>query len=182
MDRRDYRLSGYRGAFKEFPVGPNIRRGLLHVCRSIPLSWRARSLAMTLKLPRRQRRDGSRVHPGQAMVEFAFASMVFLTIVFGTIDFGRAIFIAGELHNAAREGARYGKVSPADTPGIRQRAVDKAAGTGLTTGNVGVSCTGACKNGDTLTVTTQVQFQAVTQQLLGISPFTISSSSTVDIE
>jgi len=33
-----------------------------------------------------------------------------------------------------------------------------------------------------LTVTTQVQFQAITQQLLGISPFTIRSTSTVDIE
>ena len=65
---------------------------------------------MTLRLPRRRRGDGSRVHPGQAIVEFAFASIIFLLIVFGTIDFGRAIFIAGDLHNAAREGARYGKV------------------------------------------------------------------------
>ena len=137
---------------------------------------------MTLRLPMRRRRDGSPVHPGQAIVEFAFASIIFLMIVFGTIDFGRAIFIGAELTNAAREGARYGKIKPADTAGIRTRAVDKAAGTGLTTGNVGVSCTGACKSGDTLTVTTQVQFQAITQQLLGISPFTIRSTSTVDIE
>jgi Flp pilus assembly protein TadG len=116
------------------------------------------------------------------MVEFAFASMIFLTIVFGTIDFGRAIFISADLHNAAREGARYGKIKPTDTSGIQTRAVDKAAGTGLTAGNVGVTCSGVCKFGDTLTVTTQVQFQAVTQKLLGISPFTISSSAKVDIE
>ena len=137
---------------------------------------------MTLSVPRRRTRSGNRVHSGQALVEFAFASMIFLMIVFGTIDFGRAIFISADLHNAAREGARYGKIKPTDTSGIRTRAVDKATGTGLTAGNVGVTCTGTCKFGDTLTVTTQVQFQAVTQQLLGISPFTISSSSTVDIE
>jgi Flp pilus assembly protein TadG len=137
---------------------------------------------MTLQMPRRRRRDGSRVHPGQAIVEFAFASMVFLLIVFGTIDFGRAIFVAAELHNAAREGARYGKIKPADTAGIRTAALNKSTGTGLTSGNIGVSCTGACKSGDTLTVTTQVQFQAITQSLLGISPFTINSTSTVDIE
>jgi Flp pilus assembly protein TadG len=137
---------------------------------------------MMLRLPRRRKRDGSPVHPGQAIVEFAFASIILLLIVFGTIDFGRAIFNGAELTNAAREGARYGKIKPADTAGIRTRTVDKAKGTGLTTANVGVSCTGACKSGDTLTVTTQVQFQAVTQQLLGISPFTIKSKSTVDIE
>ena len=138
---------------------------------------------MTLRLPRRRRRDGNRaVHSGQAIVEFAFASIIFLIIVFGTIDFGRAIFVGGRTAQRCREGARYGKIQPAERAGIRTRAIDKAAGTGLTTGNVGVSCTGACKSGDTLTVTTQVQFKAITQQLLGISPFTIKSSSTVDIE
>jgi Flp pilus assembly protein TadG len=137
---------------------------------------------MTLNVPRRRTRDGGRVNSGQALVEFAFASMIFLLIVFGTIDFGRAIFISADLRNAAREGARYGKVKPADTAGIQLRAVDKATGTGLTAGNVSVSCTGSCKFGDTLTVTTQVQFQAVTQKFLRIAPFTIKSSSTVDIE
>lgn len=132
------------------------------------------------------RRKGVRnrgwVRPGQAIVEFALASMIFLMIVFGTIDFGRAIFMTAELHNAAREGARYGKINPAQTSQIQSVTVDKAVGTGLTTGGVGVSCTGACKSGDTLTVTTQLQFQAVTQQLLGIGPITLKSSSTVDIE
>jgi Flp pilus assembly protein TadG len=116
------------------------------------------------------------------MVEFAFASMIFLTIVFGTIDFGRAIFISADLHNAAREGARYGKINPTDTSGIQTRTVTKAKGTGLTAGNVGVTCINPCKFGNTLTVTTQVPFQAVTQKLLGIGPITLKSSSTVDIE
>lgn len=137
---------------------------------------------MKLTIPRKGVRNRGSVRPGQAIVEFAFASIIFLMIVFGTIDFGRAIFMSAELHNAAREGARYGKINPSQTAQIRTVTVDKAVGTGLTTSGVGVSCTGVCKTGDTLTVTTQLQFQAVTQQLLGIGPITLSSSSTVDIE
>ena len=132
-------------------------------------------------VPRKGVRKRESVRPGQAMVEFAFASIIFLMIVFGTIDFGRAIFMAADLHNAAREGARYGKINPTQTAAIRTKTVDKAVGTGLTAGNVGVVCS-PCTSGSTLTVTTQVQFQAVTQQLLGIGPITLKSSSTVDIE
>jgi len=132
--------------------------------------------------PRKGLRKRMADRPGQAIVEFALASLVFLMMVFGTIDFGRAIFMSAEIHNAARDAARYGKINPSQTAQIRTVAVDKAVGTGLTTGGVTVSCTGACKTGDTLTVTTQIQFQAVTQQLLGIGPITLNSSSTVDIE
>jgi Flp pilus assembly protein TadG len=137
---------------------------------------------MKLTVPHRGLRKRESDRPGQAIVEFAFASIIFLMIVFGTIDFGRAIFMSAELHNAAREGARYGKINPSQTAQIKTVAVDKAVGTGLTTGGVAVTCTGACKTGDTLTVTTQLQFQAITQQLLGIGPVTLNSSSTVDIE
>jgi Flp pilus assembly protein TadG len=127
-------------------------------------------------------RDGTQARCGQAMVEFALASLVFLLIIFGTIDFGRAIFISAEMHNAAREGARYGKIHPSETANIRQKVLDQSAGSNLTAAGIGVSCTGACKSGDTLTVTTTVQFTAVTQGFLGISPITLTSSSTVDIE
>jgi Flp pilus assembly protein TadG len=137
---------------------------------------------MALTSPRTGTRDGAQARSGQAIVEFALASLVFLLIVFGTIDFGRAIFISGELHNAAREGARYGKIKPSDTANIRQRVLDQSTGTGLTAANIGVTCTGACKSGDTLTVTTTVQFTAVTQDFLGISPITLTSSANVDIE
>jgi Flp pilus assembly protein TadG len=137
---------------------------------------------MALTLPGMGTRDGTQARSGQAIVEFALASLIFLMIVFGTIDFGRAIFISGELHNAAREGARYGKINPSDTANIRQRVLDHATGSGLTAANIGVSCTGACKSGDTLTVTTTVQFTAVTQDFLGISPITLTSSANVDIE
>jgi Flp pilus assembly protein TadG len=131
------------------------------------LRWR-RALAVT----------GTR-HRGQAIVEFAFASMVFLTIVFGTIDFGRAIFMTADLHNAAREGARYGKVKPADTAGIKSTTTTKSGLGGVT---VTVTCTGGCKSGDTMTVEASMPFQAVTQQILGIGPITLKSKAVVDIE
>ena len=74
------------------------------------------------------------------------------------------------------------RINPTDAVNIRQRVLNQSSGTGLTSGNIGVSCTGACKFGDTLTVTTTVQFTAVTQSLLGIGPITLTSSAKVDIE
>uniref|UniRef100_A0A831TEC6 Pilus assembly protein n=1 Tax=Thermorudis peleae TaxID=1382356 RepID=A0A831TEC6_9BACT len=48
-----------------------------------------------------------RVRRGQATVEFALGAMVFFMLVFGVIEAGRAVFVYGQLRNAAREGARY---------------------------------------------------------------------------
>lgn len=121
-------------------------------------------------------------HRGQAIVEFALASLVFLMVVFGTIDFGRAVFISAELRNAAREGARYGKINPTSTSAIRTEVLNHAVGTGLTSGGVTVACTGGCKADDKVTVTATVGFQAITQNLLGIGPLTLRSSSTARIE
>lgn len=120
--------------------------------------------------------------PGQGVVEFALASMVFLLIVFGTIDFGRAIFISAELHNAVREGTKVGRLDPTNTAAIKTAVVDHASGSGLTPGAVTVSCDGTCTTGNKITVSASVEFQAVTQGFLGISPITLRSSSSVDIE
>ena len=119
---------------------------------------------------------------GQATVEFALCVTVFLMIVFGTVDFGRAIFLKTELDNAVREGARYGKLHPTDSSGIASAVVNKANGTGLTAGRVTVSCGGGCATGGTITVSASVTFTAVTQSLLGISPFSLKSNATVQIE
>jgi Flp pilus assembly protein TadG len=108
--------------------------------------------------------------------------MVFFMIVLGTIDFGRAIFIATDLRNAVREGARIGKLQPGSTGLIRETVVDFARGTGVTADTVVVTCTGSCATGESLTVEATVGFQAVSQQLLGIAPFTLSADATVWIE
>jgi hypothetical protein len=51
---------------------------------------------------------------GQAMVEFAMASMLFFLLVFGIIDFSRLFQSWMTVQHAAREGARYGITGRSD--------------------------------------------------------------------
>jgi len=53
---------------------------------------------------RRTTRRGSR---GQALVEVALVSLVFLTMVLGLVEVGRAVWSYNWLAHATREGARY---------------------------------------------------------------------------
>lgn len=53
------------------------------------------------------RRKGER---GQAIVEFAFASLIALTLILAVVDFGRALFAYDLAVNAARLGTRYAVV------------------------------------------------------------------------
>lgn len=120
---------------------------------------------------------------GQATVEFALASVVFLLMLFGTIDFGRAIFVLSDLHNATREGTRYGIIRPTDTGGIKDRVVQMGIGTGVTASMVSVTCSGAgCVSGGTVNVSASVTFQAVTQSFLGIPAITLTSATSATIE
>lgn len=126
--------------------------------------------------------NATRHRAGQATVEFALCLTVFLMIVFGTVDFGRALFLKSELDNAVREGARYGKLHPTATSGVQAKVVSSASDTGLTTSGVSVSCAGGCVTGGTMTVSATVSFSAVTQQLLGLSSFSLTARAVVDIE
>ena len=68
---------------------------------------------------------------GQSLVEFALALPLLVLLVTITADIGRAFTAYIELGNMAREGARYGAISPAtavDSTGIR----DAALGEGTT--------------------------------------------------
>ncbi len=42
---------------------------------------------------------------GQALVEFAFSSLLLLVVVFGLIDFGRALYVAEVITNLSAEGS-----------------------------------------------------------------------------
>lgn len=121
---------------------------------------------------------------GQAIVEFAIVSVAFFSIVFGTIDFGRAVFMYSELTNAVREGARYGKINPAETTNIKNRVIEKSPSlNGMAYDDISVSCTGGCYPGCAdVTVSASYEFRAITQQFLGIGPITLSSSATVETE
>ena len=124
-----------------------------------------------------------RHQPGQAIVEFALVSVVFFFIVFATIDFGRVIFTYAQLHNAVREGARVAKVNEnCDTSGVREAVIDKSPTLGLSAGAIGIAWSGCAPPSGTVTVSAQTPFTAVTQTFLGMSPITLRSSATVDIE
>ena len=76
---------------------------------------------------------------GQTMVEFALLIPAFLLMTVMIFDLGRAVYYSSTLHNAAREGARYGIVHPGDVIGMKQAAVNYAVGMGLnTTDNVAI--------------------------------------------
>ena len=131
-------------------------------------------------------RPGATRARGQAIVEFALASTVFLLIIFGTIDFGRVIFTYSMLHNAVREGARYGKVKCGETNWVantKDRVIQKSPGLGLTYATINVTSPGGCVPPDgKVTVAATTTFTAVTQSFLGISPITLNASATVYVE
>ncbi len=138
----------------------------------------------------RNRREGG----GQAIVEFALVSSVFLMIVFGCVDFGRTIYVYAQLNNAVRDAAREGKVALSSGFGVnkadlarrvriyknRETSAEKAR-PGLSAAVASVTC-GACQPGDELTVSATLDFQTVTQSFLNIPPITLRSSSTVVLE
>jgi Flp pilus assembly protein TadG len=76
---------------------------------------------------------------GQDTVEFALILPVLFLIIMGIFDMGRAVYTASVLHNAAREGARYGSIFPADTAGIETAA--RQLSVGLVAADVDVDIT-----------------------------------------
>jgi len=127
-------------------------------------------------------------HSGQAIVEFAMVSVAFFSIVFGTIDLGRAVFMYSELTNAVREGARYGKLHPEQSPQIKAAVRAKAPSLD---GDGGVLltvddpyCTGGCRPGcSDVTVSAQYDFHPIVASFLGIeSPITLKASARVEAE
>lgn len=130
-------------------------------------------------LVRKRESDNS----GQAIVEFAIVSVAFFMMVFGTIDFGRAVFMYSQLHNAVREGARYGKMMPADSPGIRAEVIDKASSFNLSDEDIAIDCNGPCYPGcASVEVTATGHFRAITQEFLGIGPLTLTAKAHVVTE
>jgi Flp pilus assembly protein TadG len=133
---------------------------------------------------------------GQATVEFALVSTLFLLIILGTVDFGRAIFLNSQLESAVRDAAREGKVGFTNgTSGMSAaRLQDHVRNAwnaetqqtsprpGLANAAVTVTCTGSCSTGDRLTISATLPFQAITQKFLGIDPLTLHASATVVLE
>jgi hypothetical protein len=76
---------------------------------------------------------------GQSLVEFALVLPILLLMAVMIFDLGRAVYYSSTIHNAAREGARYGIVHPDDVPGMKQKAIDYAIGLDLQDSDIDVS-------------------------------------------
>ena len=100
------------------------------------------------------RRDRS----GQALVEAAVLTPIFVLVLFGAIDFGRFAYDGILLANAARAGVQYGTQTIAtaqDSFGIQTAAMAEASGLTISTPTVTTSCScadGTSVNCDTVTV------------------------------
>ena len=56
---------------------------------------------------------------GQALVEFAFCTVLLLALIFAVIEFGRLMLVYTTIGNAARIGARYAIVHDGDSTGTQ---------------------------------------------------------------
>jgi Flp pilus assembly protein TadG len=67
---------------------------------------------------------------GQSLAEFALTLPLLLLVVMGIFDLGRGIYFYSAVHNAAREGARYGAIDHCNTTAIQNAAREVAGGIG----------------------------------------------------
>lgn len=89
----------------------------------------------------------TRSQRGQVLIEFAFASLIFLTMVFGALEFGVAVWNYNLVSDLAQEGARYAAVhgahsgSPVDQAAVN--AFVQARASGLLSGVIATTPAGA---------------------------------------
>jgi Flp pilus assembly protein TadG len=112
----------------------------------------------------------------QTLVEFALILPAFIFLVVVIFDFGRAVYYYNAIHNAAREGARYGVIHPntSDYDEIKARAIEYAIGLGLTDADVNVQA-GPDEyvgnfNNPTIKVTVSYDFTPVTPFVADLMP------------
>jgi Flp pilus assembly protein TadG len=99
---------------------------------------------------------------GAAAVEFAIVAPVFFLLVIGMIEVGRAMMVQQVLINASRVGARQAVTAGATASAVQNAVKDYA--TSVAVPSVSVSVTPdpvAAKSGDTMTVTTSVNYNNV---------------------
>jgi Flp pilus assembly protein TadG len=68
---------------------------------------------------------------GQDLMEYAIIFPILFLILVGIFDLGRVVYYYSALTNAAREGARWGVVHPADNPNISAIISNYAVGLDL---------------------------------------------------
>lgn len=113
---------------------------------------------------RRRWRRGYRVanRCGAAAVEFAIVAPVFFLLVIGMIEVGRAMMVQQVLINASRVGARQAATAGATSSAVQTAVKDYATSVAVPSVSVSVSPDpAAAKSGDTVTVTTSVNYSNV---------------------
>jgi len=108
-----------------------------------------------------------RSQKGQSLVELAILLPVLILVLMGIMDLGRVFYAQIVITNAAREGARYGSMYPADEVGIKARAIAEAQGAGIQIGPDDVQVSGTIMPGSPLTVTVTYRFAAITSLISG---------------
>lgn len=106
---------------------------------------------------------------GATLVEFSIAALLFLTVMFAVIEFGRALWVHNALADAARRGARYAVINPANEEKVKNVVVygDEDGGVtpmipNLTTDDVTVVYSDFTVNNGKVTVSIdEYQFQFV---------------------
>ena len=144
---------------------------------------------------------------GQALAEFAMVIPLMLLMAIGALDLGRVLWAQDSISNAAREGARHaivhggspetrtdgctlgpGITAAAGCKTVAQIVQEKAVGAGgAVTVNVcyGQDCAGDTDatasnlRGTPITVRVLADLDLITPRLIGLSHFTVQSSSTM---
>lgn len=99
---------------------------------------------------------------GQALVEFTLILLAFMLIVLVIFDLGRVAYYYGQVHNAAREGARYAVAHPSHTLANIEEAAEKYT--------VGMDLTvwAPAYTERTITITVEVDYHPVSPILIWI--------------
>src|SRR5713101_1420611 len=78
---------------------------------------------------------------GQNLTEFTLVLPILIITMLGIVGFGFIYFARGSVENAAREGARYASIHPADTTGITTRVKQMVTGVDTTSSSFQVAGT-----------------------------------------
>ena len=128
---------------------------------------------------RRMRRGGE---SGQDLIEFALILPLLLLLLLGIMEFGVAVFTYNTVANAAREGARYGIIHPADDAAIE--AATRMLTTGLDQGELDIAV--ARPGADTIQVDVTYVHHFMTTPFIvalgGDGTLTMHTVSTMNIE
>ena len=112
------------------------------------------------------------------MIELAIILPVLMLMLLAILDLGRAVYAYSVVANCAREGARYGVISPDDDSAIVTVAQNAAVGLDPAEMTVTVARPG----GDSIQVDVQYHFTVVTPlltQVLGRGTLTLHSRATM---